>query len=69
MPIHASRISSSAACAGGWEDIRAQSLTGAERAGDLKAMEALVDQCMADYDEDGWIGETWLTTGTGQPSR
>jgi hypothetical protein len=43
--------------------------SGAERGGDLKAMEALVDQCMADYDENGWIGETWLTTGTGQPSR
>jgi 4-hydroxyphenylacetate 3-monooxygenase len=54
--------------AGGWEDIRAQSLTGAERGGDLKVMEALVEQCMADYDENGWIGETWLTTGTGQPS-
>jgi 4-hydroxyphenylacetate 3-monooxygenase len=40
---------------GGWEDIRAQALTGAERGGSLKAMEALVDQCMADYDENGWI--------------
>ena len=46
-----------------------RSLTGAERGGDLKAMEALVEQCMADYDENGWIGETWLSTGTGQPSR
>ena len=44
--------------AGGWEDIRAQTLTGAERGGDLAAMEALVDQCMADYDENGWVGET-----------
>jgi 4-hydroxyphenylacetate 3-monooxygenase len=23
-------------------------------------MEALVDQCMADYDETGWTGDTWL---------
>ncbi len=26
----------------------------------MKAMQALVDQCMADYDETGWTGETWL---------
>ena len=45
--------------AGGWEDIRAQTLTGAERGGDLKTMEALVDQCMADYDQNGWLGDTW----------
>jgi 4-hydroxyphenylacetate 3-monooxygenase len=44
---------------GGWEDIRAQALTGAERGGSLKAMEALVDQCMADYDENGWIDTGW----------
>ena len=46
--------------AGGWEDIRAQSVIAAERGGDLKAMEALVDQCMADYDAKGWTGETWV---------
>ncbi len=45
---------------GGWEDIRAQALTGAERGGSLKAMEALVDQCMADYDENGWTGTDWI---------
>jgi 4-hydroxyphenylacetate 3-monooxygenase len=44
---------------GGWDDIRAQALTGAERGGDLKAMEALVDQCLADYDEAGWTNEAW----------
>ena len=44
---------------GGWEDIRAQALTGAERGGSLKAMEALVDQCLADYDENGWTGTDW----------
>jgi 4-hydroxyphenylacetate 3-monooxygenase len=47
--------------AGGWEDIRAQTLTGAQRGGDLKAMEALVDQCMADYDENGWVAEAWAS--------
>ncbi len=46
--------------AGGWEDIRLQSLTGAERGGDMAAMKALVDQCMADYDETGWTGDDWL---------
>ena len=45
--------------AGGWEDIRLQTLTGAQRDGDMAAMEALVDQCMADYDAKGWTGETW----------
>lgn len=46
--------------AGGWEDIRVQTLTNAEKGGDMKAMQALVDQCMADYDENGWTGSTWL---------
>ena len=46
--------------AGGWEDIRAQTLTWAERGGALKDMEAMVDQCMADYDTNGWTGDTWL---------
>jgi 4-hydroxyphenylacetate 3-monooxygenase len=45
---------------GGWEEIRSQTLTGAQRTGDLKAMEALVDQCLADYDENGWTGDTWI---------
>ena len=47
--------------AGGWEDIRAQALTFAEKGGDLARMEAMVDQCMSDYDRDGWTGDTWLT--------
>jgi 4-hydroxyphenylacetate 3-monooxygenase len=25
----------------------------------MAAMEALVDQCMADYDTDGWTGDVW----------
>ena len=45
---------------GGWEDIRAQVLTGAQRGGGLKTMEALVDQCLADYDVNGWTGDTWV---------
>ena len=46
--------------AGGWEDIRVQTLKGAQGGGELAAMEALVDQCMADYDEKGWTGDTWI---------
>jgi 4-hydroxyphenylacetate 3-monooxygenase len=49
--------------AGGWEDIRAQTLMGAQRGGDLAGMEALVDRCMADYDENGWTSDTWLNPG------
>jgi 4-hydroxyphenylacetate 3-monooxygenase len=25
----------------------------------MAKMEALVDQCMAEYDENGWTGDTW----------
>ncbi len=46
--------------AGGWEDIRTQTLTIAQRNGDLNAMEALVDKCMADYDTNGWTDSTWI---------
>ena len=42
------------------EEVRLQVLKGAERGGRLKEMEALVDQCMADYDENGWTGNTWM---------
>jgi 4-hydroxyphenylacetate 3-monooxygenase len=46
--------------AGNHEDIRIQTLTGAKRNSSLDGMMALVDQCMNDYDEDGWKGETWV---------
>ena len=46
--------------AGGWEDIRLQTLTNAERGGDMASMKALVDQCMADYDATGWTSDAWL---------
>lgn len=46
--------------AGAPEEVRLQVLKGAERGGRLKEMEALVDRCMADYDENGWTGDTWL---------
>ncbi len=46
--------------AGNHEDIRIQALTGARRNGTMDQMTALVDQCMAEYDEHGWTGDTWL---------
>src|ERR1700719_3752487 len=39
---------------GSHELIRLFGLQQAQASGSLKEMEALVDQCMADYDEDGW---------------
>ena len=30
------------------------------RRGTLDGMIALADQCLADYDENGWTGDTWL---------
>ncbi|WP_404405167.1 4-hydroxyphenylacetate 3-hydroxylase N-terminal domain-containing protein [Pelagibacterium halotolerans] len=46
--------------AGSPEEVRLQVLRGAERGGTLAQMEALVDQCLDDYDESGWTGDTWL---------
>ena len=46
--------------AGGWDAIRQQALTGADKGGDLAKMEALVDRCMADYDEQGWTSGDWV---------
>jgi 4-hydroxyphenylacetate 3-monooxygenase len=46
--------------AGAPEEVRLQVLKGAERGGRLREMEALVDTCMSDYDENGWTGDTWL---------
>ena len=40
--------------AGSHELIRLFALQQAQGSGSLKEMEALVDRCMADYDEDGW---------------
>lgn len=50
--------------AGGWECIRLMVAGDAEHRptgpGTLREMEALADRCMAEYDERGWIGDTWL---------
>jgi len=49
-------------CAGNHEDIRIQALTGARRNGTTDRMTALVDQCMAEYDEHRWTGDIWLNS-------
>lgn len=46
--------------AGAPEEVRLQVLKGAERGGLMREMEVLVDTCMSDYDEKGWINDTWL---------
>jgi len=46
--------------AGNHEDIRIHALLNARGSGALDGMMALAEQCMSDYDEDGWTGETWL---------
>jgi 4-hydroxyphenylacetate 3-monooxygenase len=45
---------------GSHEDVRLQSLFHTRARGAMAEMEAMVDRCMADYDEKGWIGATWL---------
>ncbi len=45
--------------AGGWETLRLQAASEAERSGRLAAMEALADRCMDDYDLDGWTSPAW----------
>jgi 4-hydroxyphenylacetate 3-monooxygenase len=46
--------------AGNHEDIRIQALFNARTSGALDDMIALAEECMSDYDEHGWTGDTWL---------
>jgi 4-hydroxyphenylacetate 3-monooxygenase len=46
--------------AGNHEEIRLQALASARGSGALDKMIALAEQCMADYDENGWTGDTWV---------
>jgi 4-hydroxyphenylacetate 3-monooxygenase len=46
--------------AGNHEDIRIHALWNARGSGALDRMIALADQCMSEYDEHGWTGDTWL---------
>jgi 4-hydroxyphenylacetate 3-monooxygenase len=49
--------------AGNHEDIRIQTLWNARGSGAMDAMIALAEDCMADYDEKGWTGDTWHDGG------
>ena len=46
--------------AGNHEDIRIQAMCNAREPGAYDQMIALADPCLAEYDENGWIGDTWL---------
>jgi len=46
--------------AGNHEDIRIQCLWAARGSGAMKEMNALAEECMADYDENGWTNPAWL---------
>jgi 4-hydroxyphenylacetate 3-monooxygenase len=46
--------------AGNHEDIRIQAMWNARSSGTMDQMVALADQCLAEYDEHGWVGDTWL---------
>jgi 4-hydroxyphenylacetate 3-monooxygenase len=46
--------------AGNHEDIRIQAMWNARSTGALDSMVALAEQCMRDYDEKGWRGDSWL---------
>jgi 4-hydroxyphenylacetate 3-monooxygenase len=46
--------------AGNHEDIRIHALLNVKGSGAYDGMIALAEQCMADYDEDGWTGDTWI---------
>jgi 4-hydroxyphenylacetate 3-monooxygenase len=48
--------------AGNHEDIRIQALWNAKSSGTLDSMIALADQCLSEYDENGWRG-TWIDPG------
>ena len=50
--------------AGNHEEVRLQSYLTADRTGEMRDMEALVDNCMADYDEQGWVNKVWAPETT-----
>ncbi len=45
---------------GNHEDVRLQMLTTAQANGDMADMTAMVDRCLADYDENGWTSDSWI---------
>jgi 4-hydroxyphenylacetate 3-monooxygenase len=46
--------------AGNHEDIRIQALWNARSSGMMEQMTALAEQCMSEYDENGWTDPAWL---------
>jgi 4-hydroxyphenylacetate 3-monooxygenase len=48
--------------AGNHEDIRIQAMWHARASGALDGMMALAEQCMAEYDENGWTDPAWLNS-------
>jgi 4-hydroxyphenylacetate 3-monooxygenase len=46
--------------AGNHEDVRIHAMLNARNTGAMDQMIALADQCLSEYDERGWIGDTWL---------
>ena len=46
--------------AGNHEDIRIQAMWNARATGTLDGMIALAEQCLSDYDENGWCNPAWL---------
>ena len=51
--------------AGNHEDIRIHAMLNAKGSGAYDRMIGLAEQCMADYDEDGWVNDAWLNPGEG----
>jgi 4-hydroxyphenylacetate 3-monooxygenase len=51
--------------AGNHEDIRIQAMFNARGSGSLEAMIGLAEQCMADYDEKGWVRGPWVNSAGG----
>jgi aromatic ring hydroxylase len=45
---------------GNHEQVRLDVLNFARRRGRLDEMNALVEQCLSEYDLDGWTGDTWV---------
>jgi 4-hydroxyphenylacetate 3-monooxygenase len=54
---------------GSWETVRLQAAHEAERTGRLASMNELVDQCLSDYNLDGWTSSTWLNPSEPAPSQ
>jgi 4-hydroxyphenylacetate 3-monooxygenase len=46
--------------AGNHEDIRIQAMWNARNSGTLDGMIALAEQCMSEYDENGWTDDAWI---------